>query len=339
MRHLIIGAGATLAEALHHDCPPEFRPPLIRDFARKTWMNYAPHPVLEAYLEHLGHTELGDDPRELFYRLEEDGTANIEGFLEFAWVNRNRPWKADLAKVPPGFISGLRIREAGGSSVQVTPDAGGGFWDNLLYHGIGSPLQFLMLQCFFENGSGWKDLALSKRVAASLGLADLVLNLNYDTVFELALWQANRPFAYSPNVPNADQLLVCKPHGSLNMVSNDQAFAFGQPDWLGMPQPKGFQSYSGLIPPRLNKSYSQHPIARMILEPVAARAPEKITMWGVGLTDSDVDLTELYKTWASRAREIEVINPSHDAAERVRTLTSCNVVHFSSVTEWERGCS
>ena len=325
-----------MAEAQHHGCPPEFHPPLIRDFARKTWMNYSPHPVLEAYLHQLGHMELGDDPRELFFRLEAEGTANIERFLEFAWVNRSRPWKPDLAKVPPGFISGLRTIEAEGSSVQVTPDAGGSFWDNLLYHGVGSPLQFLMLQCFFENGSGWKDFALSQRVATILAAGDLVLSLNYDTVFELALRQANRPFAYSPNVPKADQILVCKPHGSLNMVSNEQGFTFGQAEWLGMPQPKGYRSYSGLIPPRLNKNYSQHPIAQMILEPAAARAPEQIVIWGVGLTESDVDLTELYKAWTFRARAVEVINPSQDAAERVRALASCNVVHFSSVPEWER---
>ena len=37
MRHLIIGAGATLAEAEYHNSPQEFRPPLIRDFAKKMW--------------------------------------------------------------------------------------------------------------------------------------------------------------------------------------------------------------------------------------------------------------------------------------------------------------
>ena len=157
--------------------------------------------------------------------------------------------------------------------MQVTPDAGESFWDNLLYHGVGSPLQFLMLQCFFENGSG-KDIALSKRVAAILTPGDLVLNLNYDTVFELALEQLNKPFAYSPNEPKGGDLLVCKPHGSLNLVADDRAFMFGQPGWLGMPQLKGYRSYSGLIPPRLNKSYSQHPIAQMILKPVTARAPD-----------------------------------------------------------------
>ena len=335
MRHLIIGAGATLAEALDHGCPPEFHPPLIRDFARKTWSNYSPHPVLEAYLHELGCANLGDDPRELFYRLEEEGRVNIERFLEFVWVNRNRPWVPDLANVPPGFISGLRISEAGELSVHVATDSGGVFWENLLYHGVGSPLQFLMLQCFYDNGRGWKSFRLSHRVASVLKGGDLVLNLNYDTVFELALTQANRSMTYSPNAPNADQILVCKPHGSLNMVSNDQYFAFGQPEWLGMPQPQGFRSYSGLIPPRFNKNYSQHPMAAMILKPVVARTPEQITMWGVGLAESDVDLIELYKAWVSHAKRVEIINPSPRAAERVRALLACDVVPFSSVAEWE----
>jgi hypothetical protein len=193
-----------------------------------------------------------------------------------------------------------------------------------------------MLQCFYEHGKGWRDLALSKSVAAALSPGDLVLNLNYDTVFELALLQANRPFAYSPNIPTADQLLVCKPHGSLNMVSNDESFTFGQPGWLGMPEPKGLRSYSGLIPPHLNKSYSHHWIAQMILEPAVARQPEQITLWGVGLTESDVELVELYKAWAARAKQIEVINPSPEVVERVRALVPCNVRHFPSVAEWER---
>src|SRR6185437_7514373 len=104
--------------------------------------------------------------------------------------------------------------------------------------------------------------------------SDLVLNLNYDTVFELALTQINRLFAYSPNKPDGDRLLVCKPHGSLNMVVNDSAFTFGQPEWLGMPQAEGFRSYSGMIPPRLNKQYAQHPIAGIVLAPVHDRQPE-----------------------------------------------------------------
>jgi hypothetical protein len=59
--------------------------------------------VLEAYLHELGCADLGDNPRELFYRLEEEGRANIDRFLEFAWVNRNRPWVPDLDVVGGKF--------------------------------------------------------------------------------------------------------------------------------------------------------------------------------------------------------------------------------------------
>jgi hypothetical protein len=334
MKHLVVGAGASLAEALALGNNSKICPPLIRDFARKMWSNYNPHPILEHYLEELGYSDFGHDPRELFYHLEEEGTANIEKFMEFAWINRNRKWEVDKNKLPPGYISGLRILEGGSSAVEVTPSTQSGFWENLLYHGIGSPLSFLQIQCFFENGKGWRDLRLSKIIATSVKPGDLVLNLNYDTVFELSLTQLNKPFAYSPSEPRTDQVLVCKPHGSLNMVINDQGFMFGQPEWLGMPQPKGYRSYSGLIPPRMNKQYVQHPAARVILAPVINRNPNIIIMWGVGLTDSDIDMIELYKRWSIESSSIEIINPSKEIAEKARNLFKCKVDHFISVEEW-----
>ncbi len=136
----------------------------------------------------------------------------------------------------------------------------------------------MMSQCFFENGRGWKNLTLTKCVAARLDAGDLVLNLNYDTVFELALEQLNKPFVYSPNVPSPTDLTVCKPHGSLNMVMNGKVFTFGQPEWLGMPEPPDFRSYSGFIAPRLNKLYEQHPASLMILAPAINRSPDEIVM-------------------------------------------------------------
>jgi len=336
VKHLVIGAGATLAEALALGTPREQCPPLIRDFARKTWFNYTPHPLLEAYLRELGYTDLGRDPRELFYRLEEEGFTNIERFMEFAWVNRHREWKVEGEDLPPGYISGLRLMTAGSSEAAVPLAEHCEFWENLLYHGIGSPLSFFMSQCFFENGKGWKDLALSKSMASHLEPTDLVLNLNYDTVFELAPEQLGLTFCYSPNRPAGDHVLVAKPHGSLNMVMNNERFVFGQPEWLGMPQPPGFRSYSGLIPPRLNKSYAQHPAATMILGPVHNRRPQSIIMWGVGLTDSDVDLIFLYERWAKSADAIDVINPSANVAEKAGSLFRCRVRHFPSLTDWEQ---
>jgi hypothetical protein len=336
MKHLIVGAGATLAEALALGNEPQVCPPVIRDFARKTWSNYSPNPLLEDYLGTLGHQSLPSDPRELFYELEEEGITNIERFMEFAWENRNRGFPISETP-PPGYISGLRIGEAGGLAHGVVDSSG--FWQNLLYHGVGSPLSLHMTQCFFENGVGWKDLKLSKSVGARVEAGDLVLNLNYDTVFELSLGQLGRPFVYSPNQANRDQLVVCKPHGSLNMVANETEFTFGQPEWLGMPQPAGYQSYSGIVPPRLNKKYAQHPITQMILNPTYDRRPHTIVMWGVGLAESDEDLLALYSRWAEHANLIEIINPSREVVSKAEKLFKCEIRHFGDVAEWTRlGC-
>lgn len=150
MRHLIVGAGATFAEAIALGNPVEICPPLIRDFARKTWANYSPHPVLEVYLRQLGYEELGNDPRVLFFELEEQGITNTERFMEFAWENRNSDFRVGDRPSPPGYIAGLRIMEAGTQASPISTT----FWDDLLYHGIGNPLSLCMSQCFHENGIG-----------------------------------------------------------------------------------------------------------------------------------------------------------------------------------------
>jgi hypothetical protein len=107
--------------------------------------------------------------------------------------------------------------------------------------------------------------------------------------------------------------------------------------WLGIPQPPGYRSYSGLIPPRLNKQYAQHPIAHMILGPAKDRRPQTILMWGVGFTESDVDLVSLYTRWAKHADVIEVINPDPKVAAKARILFACEVRNFADVAEWETG--
>ncbi|MGM4915889.1 hypothetical protein [Tardiphaga sp. 813_E8_N1_3] len=329
MKHIIVGAGATYGEAIALGHPAELCPPLINNFARKTWENYSPHPFLEAYLNQLGHQDLGADPRELFYQLEETGAANIERFMEFVWNNRNAEFKVS-DRPPPGYISGLRITSAGVPDDGRTP----AFWDDLLYHGIGNPIAFSMMQCFHENGSGWRSLDLTKSVAARLQPGDLILNLNYDTVFELALEQIGSPFVYAPGIAKNGQLLVCKPHGSLNMVTNEAGFTFGQPGWLGLPQPAGYRSFSGIMPPRLNKRFDQHPTARMIIDAIKHRKPRQVVMWGIGLTDSDADLIALYSNWIRRAGSVDIINPRADVAAKAESLFRRNVRHFSDVASW-----
>lgn len=174
MKHLIVGAGATFAEAREQGNSPDRCPPMMRDFARKTWPNcYNPHPVLEAYLRKLGHTDLGSDARELFYRLEGEGSSNIERFLEFAWIHRDEEWRVEKGAAPRDYVSGIRI-VAGGSAGEPIPQLAPRWWADFLYNSIGKPLNLCMYLCFLENGRGWKELKLTKSVAACLDPGDLV---------------------------------------------------------------------------------------------------------------------------------------------------------------------
>ena len=333
MKHLIVGAGATFAEALALGNPVEKCPPLIRDFARKMWENYTPHPYLEEYLRRIGHPEFDPrDPRILFFELEEKGITNVERFMEFVWENRDA--RFPVSETPPaGYISGLHIRMSG-TSYGPEGERPTTFWNDLQYHGIGNALTFYLIQCFHENGVGFRSLELTRSVAAKYGGGDLILNLNYDTVFEIALSQIGRPFVYAPNQPKEDELVVCKPHGSINLVTNETAFTFGQPEWWGIPEPQGFRSFSGFVPPRLNKKYAQHPMAKMILDAARNRHPRHIAMWGVGLTDSDADLIDLYSVWVKRAGSVDIINPAFEVAEKARAIFGRPVRHFADVAHW-----
>jgi hypothetical protein len=338
MKHLVVGAGATFAEALALGNPVDKCPPLIRDFARKMWTNYTPHPYLEEYLRRIGHPEFDPgDPRILFFELEEKGTTNVERFMEFVWENRDA--KFPVSETPPaGYISGLHMRIPGTShGPDGEPPAT--FWDDLQYSGIGNALTIYLIQCFHENGVGIRGLELTKSIAAKYGHGDLVLNLNYDTVFEMALNQIARPFTYAPNRPKGDELVVCKPHGSINLVTNETAFTFCRPEWWGLPEPHGFRSFSGFVPPRLNKKYAQHPIAKLILDAVRNRHPDHIAMWGVGLTDSDADLIDLYSAWVKRARSIDIINPAVEVAEKAEKVFGRAVRHFADVAHWNASYS
>lgn len=290
------------------------------------WSNYSPHPYLEEYLKRIGHPNFDPrDPRLLFYQLEKDGITNVEKFMEFAWENRNAHFP--VSSMPPaGYISGLRLGMPG--AVTDEPIT---FWDDLQYHGIGNALAIYLIECFHENGVGIRDLQLTKQVASRYGAGDLVLNLNYDTVFELALNQLGQPFAYAPNLPSANELLVCKPHGS---ITNHRGFTFGQPEWRGTPEPPGYRSFSGFVPPRLNKSYDQHPIAKVVLNAARNRHPSHVAMWGVGLTDSDADLIGLYAAWVERARLVAIINPSSEVAEKAEAIFGRPVRHFTDTSHW-----
>lgn len=347
MKIIIVGAGATYAEALGLNIEKDKLPPLMKNFSSQSqvWQNFNPHPFLDRFLEHLGYTVENEDGRELFYKLEREEKVNIEQFFHFCWIHREKSfdWSQNskvrgelnsMSSLPRDFISGFNARIASESNAQIQPDSQD-FWNNMLHHGFGLPFFKIMSDSFFENGTGIKELPLSRQVVNTLNPGDLVLNLNYDTVFELSLQQFKKNFVYCPDVDHT-KIMVCKPHGSLNMVVSSNAFDFGQPEWWGSPSSSDLKwhSYIGLIPPRLDKEYEQNIASKMMIDSVKNFRPEEILLWGIGLTESDIDLINLFQGWSAHKPFVGVANPDKNIAKKVETMLSCNTVHYIKIEDW-----
>ena len=90
MRLLVVGAGASYAEAQHAGLPEELRPPLIKNFAARMWSDYNPHFLLSAFLRHVGY-DPGDYPLGRFVELEkvQSPKVNVERFFEYAYSRRD----------------------------------------------------------------------------------------------------------------------------------------------------------------------------------------------------------------------------------------------------------
>jgi hypothetical protein len=72
----------------------------------------------------------------------------------------------------------------------------------------------------------------------------------------------------------------------------------------------------------------------MILEGLRDFKPPVVTLWGVGLTDSDLDLLEIYRMATHGAGRIEFINPTREAFERAQRLLERSAEHYSSLDAW-----
>lgn len=310
VRHLIVGAGASFAECQAAKLPEQLCLPLMSNFARKMWDDYNPAPLLLAYLasENIDIPKNGD-AREIFFDLERNRSSqiNVERFFEFSWENK-------------GLFPGE--------------------WENLIYHGILSPIIFILSQGLWKNGIENCNLQLSPIVATRLNPKDIVVNLNYDTLFEIGLNQTGKHLTFSPNKPSQDSILIAKPHGSINMVINKSlsAFAFGDLSWPGSPQPAdGSANYIGFVPPRLNKNFKDHPISTEILRPIRENIPSTVTFWGIGFTNSDVDLNSMFEQWCQVAKKIEIINPDRSIFLEFTKRYGLKMRQFDNVQTWLDG--
>lgn len=308
MRILVVGAGASIEEARRANAPEEFWPPTVKNFAKKMWnsshnqfFNY----WLPEYLSEQG-IDPGNDPTTVFTELTGDSESviNIERLFEYCWVNKGKKFEGD--------------------------------WENLIYHGLINPLNFLLLMSFYKNGAGINQLEAGKLVSGRLDDGDMVLNLNYDTLFEIAAIQGGRQITYVPNEFKGEGLLIAKPHGSLNLLADEKTFWFANPNCIGaLPSSAdNFRNHRAIVPPRFNKTYAQHDIARTIFEGIVNLRPDTMTFWGVGLTDSDVDLVGIYKAWVASACALEVIDIDAAVAGKAKKIFGAGVQYFPSIEEW-----
>jgi hypothetical protein len=179
------------------------------------------------------------------------------------------------------------------------------------------------------------------KVANQLDNYDVVLNLNYDIAFDLALKQRGKKICYAPHfIENAIYLL--KPHGSINLYINHKSkkWFFSEPDKvagsvsLDCGDEGIFDPFGSIIPPRLNKNYKLHPMAQAILYTIRTYKANKLTFWGIGLAESDVDLLEIYNEASSTAKVVEFINPDQSACTKASSLLGREVKWFSSLGKW-----
>jgi hypothetical protein len=127
----------------------------------------------------------------------------------------------------------------------------------------------------------------------------------------------------------------------MNLLVNParRSFCFAHPLFAGSIQSAdGSTNFIGFMPPRFNKRYVEHPIAATIMAALrkVERKPSELTFWGVGMTDSDADLLELFRHWAGEAERIEFINPSSSDVRRATGLLGYAASQFEDVDAWDR---
>lgn len=179
------------------------------------------------------------------------------------------------------------------------------------------------------------------KVAEQLKSDDVVINLNYDIAFDLALKQAGKVICYAPHFEK-NTIHLIKPHGSINLYINykNKNWFFTEPDQTAgsVSIDRGdegiFDPFGGIIPPRLNKNYKLHPMAKAILDTVRTYNPRVLTFWGIGLTESDIDLLSIYREAAKNAEAIEFINPDKSACRKTILLLEKEIKRFEKLDDW-----
>jgi hypothetical protein len=310
---VIVGAGASFAEGQSASLPLGDTPPLLKDFVKTLWLQpeqLHPGPAATAFLDHLGIPYTRTNQIELLAASEGDPEMNIERLFAHAYARRNDPHPMQL----PGMISP---------------------YENLLFHGLTWPLANLLRRGLLSGGEA-SALPLHRLLSHALRPGDIVLNLNYDTILEIALRGAEVPFSYAPHQANG-MVSIAKPHGSLNLYSSEEGFVFSEhllPDDL---QPaNGMTNFAGIVPPRFGKQIAQHPVAEVIFAAIEGRRSDEIVFWGTSIPRSDQDLVDTYRGWSETAKTVAFVNPSIPDWENAREILGRDLFRYDSIEAWSQ---
>ena len=341
---LVVGAGATLEECYrsgNFKDDNEWVFPTMTNFARKFFLprplprmetrenivgifdSYNP-PALSMVLQHyLTKYKIAFDDRFLtkreFLPIEmENSSVNV-----FSKLEKESPEKHNVER-----LFQFAWKKYGKNSR---------FWSCFVDQSVFRSLSAFHIQQF-GMGLG-VEMKAGRQMASLLAAGDRVINLNYDICFDLALAQVGAVFDYSP-AQRSDGITIFKPHGSMNLLANSPSgnFYFVPPDQLtssGDVQRDGvtYSALSGILPPILEKNYKVHAIASYIFDAGKPFKADRFILWGVGLTDSDIDLLKIYRDLANSANETLFINPSVEAYERAKSLLNCQLKHICKLDE------
>ena len=317
-RLIVVGAGATVEECQQSGNDPGHPLPTMRNCAGELFNESAPvQQVVASYLQSHGiafddaiirayaanqtvtvsSSEMEASPRRVFQWLEsaEYQTHNVERLFEHVWRthgDNSELWEA-LA------------------------------WDTVFTYFFNA----FITQFGLGPATSIRRLVAGQSVAGRLLPGDRVVNLNYDIALDLALQQSGRYFTYAPEYRRG-AVIVYKPHGSFNLYvdrSTGDAF-FADPSAVrgsvALRDSSGhvWSPASAIVPPRLAKTYEQHPTATRILSGLESFQPDIVTFWGVGLTLSDADLMDVYRSACAHAERVEYINPDPAAFVQAQQL-------------------
>ncbi|MEQ1742537.1 MAG: hypothetical protein ABL869_08580 [Candidatus Nitrotoga sp.] len=331
---LVVGAGASIQEyqqngsgkppgfpSVANFCGKLFQESHVLQFATAKYLNSLAVPFDDYILKEYGRKKPGskklkggwreNSPLKVFKNKEAEDpeTFNIEKLTEYIW--------------------------------QTTSKDDQQFWNSFIEWGIYQSLSIIQISNFLGEGTNYKQLRSGQLASSFLAPRDRILNLNYDTCFDIGLKQAVGAISYAP-MELPDTVIVHKPHGSLNLYINAErgVFSFCEPDQipgtLTYPDPEGgsWHPNMGIVPPRLSKSYSEHPIATAILSSLKGFSPKRLTFWGVGLTESDYDLSAIYRECVSSCEIVDFINPDAQACDRARSILDRDIRHHETLDDW-----